>query len=204
MLSCMLNSVVHGMPDHVVDFAGAPHPPSPDEDMRGTSALYRVYDAEDGWVFLAAPQEREWPALVTALARHVDLTGDERFATEASRRANDAALAGLLAEVFPRQGKDAWERELLPVGVACVAVTTESIESTLLGNAFGSANGFVVDVEHPTFSRHPRLAPLVQFSRSATQAKPGVLAGCSTDEVLAELGFTFDEIGDLRDRKIVT
>jgi crotonobetainyl-CoA:carnitine CoA-transferase CaiB-like acyl-CoA transferase len=199
----MLVTVAHAMADHVVDHAGAVHPKAPDGELRGTGARYRVYDAADGWVFLAAPQEREWPRLVAALATHVDLAADERFTTEALRRENDEALAEALTEVFASRGKDVWEGELLSAGVGCVAVSTQPVESVLLSDDFGHANGFVVDVEHPTFDHHPRLAPLVHFSRSVTQAKPGVLAGSATDAVLTELGYTSAEIDELRARKII-
>ncbi len=44
------------------------------------NALYRMYSAADGFVFLAAPLPREWPALAKAMAPYVDLHADERFA----------------------------------------------------------------------------------------------------------------------------
>ena len=55
----------------------------------------------------------------------------------------------------------------------------------------------------PTFDPPPRLAPFVHFSRSATQALPGVLAGQHTDAILTELGRSAEEIADLRARKVV-
>ena len=61
----------------------------------------------------------------------------------------------------------------------------------------------MVDVVHPTFDEHPRLAPYIRFSRSATQARPGVVAGQHTDALLAELGKTDEEIADLRQREVV-
>jgi crotonobetainyl-CoA:carnitine CoA-transferase CaiB-like acyl-CoA transferase len=82
-------------------------------------------------------------------------------------------------------------------------VTTEATERLLQSDGFGRASGYVADVTHPTFDSHPRLAPVVRFSRSATQAKPGVLAGCATDAVLAELGYRDAEVADLRSRQIV-
>jgi crotonobetainyl-CoA:carnitine CoA-transferase CaiB-like acyl-CoA transferase len=109
----------------------------------------------------------------------------------------------VLAPVFASRAKDLWERELLGGGVGCVAVSTAPVESVILSDDFGHANGFVVDVEHPTFDDHPRLAPLVHLSRSETQAKPGVLAGSATEAVLAELGYTDAEIDDLRAGKII-
>ena len=43
------------------------------------SARYRVYDAADGWVFLAVPATRVGPARRRD-APHADLAGDRRFA----------------------------------------------------------------------------------------------------------------------------
>ena len=145
----------------------------------------------------------EWEPLVAALAPHVDLAGDRRFITEADRRRHDAELGGVLAAAFATRGKDDWERDLLRVDVGCVAVTTESIEHMMMSDSFSRAAGYVVDVEHPIFENHPRLAPFVRFSRSTTRAEPGVLAGSATDAVLRELGHSDASIGALRERRII-
>ena len=132
-----------------------------------------------------------------------DLAGDDRFADETSRLERDAELTAVLADVFARRGKDEWERELLEADVGCVAVTTERIEYMFQRDEFGTAGRYVVDVCHPTFDVHPRLSPLVRFSRSATQARSGVLAGSATESVLAEFGYDAEMIADLRARNIV-
>jgi crotonobetainyl-CoA:carnitine CoA-transferase CaiB-like acyl-CoA transferase len=203
MLATMLSTCAHAMIEHVIDYVGNPGPAVADDELRGLGALYRVYDASDGWVFLAAPAEHEWASLCTALAPYVSLAADARFGNESARRANDAALSAVLADVFARRSKDDWERDLLAVDVGCVAVTTDSVENTLNDPAFGWASGYLAEVEHPTFDRHARFAPNVRFSRSTTQAKPGQLAGQSTDAVLMELGLDAEAIADLRARKIV-
>ncbi len=64
----------------------------------------------------------------------------------------------------------------------------------------GRANGWIADVEHPTIGTHPRLAPLVGFSRSSTVVKPSALCGAHTDAVLAELGYDADRIAALARR----
>ena len=197
----MLVTNAHVLADEVV--GGGGRAPAPDSELHGLGARYRVYDAADGWVFLAVPAEREWDALVKALAPYADLAGDPRFSTEDARRRNDEVLAGVLADVFRSRRRDEWERDLLAMDVGCVAVSTAPCSAVLQSEAFGYDNGFVVDVDHATFDRHPRNAPLVQFSRSATQAKPGVLAGTSTDELLTELGYNPDRIQEMRDRGVV-
>jgi crotonobetainyl-CoA:carnitine CoA-transferase CaiB-like acyl-CoA transferase len=191
------------MADHVVDFPGRPAGLCPGADRRGPTALYRIYDAADGWVFLAAPAPTDWDDLVAAMKEHIDLAADDRFATPALREENDAALADALGGVFTGRGKDEWEHHLLAADVGCVAVATERIERVLQSDEVGRAGGYLAEVRHPTFDDHLRLAPLVRFSRSATQAKPGVLAGSHTDDVLAELGYDEAAVADLRQRAII-
>jgi len=203
LFSSMLNTSAHAMSAQAVTYPGAPHEPAPDPELRGLGSLYRVYDASEGYVFLAAPSGDDWERLVAALAPHVDLASDARFADGASRNANTTALIHVLTGVFTTQTARAWEQELLGQGVGCVALNTDSIEALMFDESFGRASGYVVDVVHPTFEEHPRLAPFVRFSRSPTQALPGVLAGQHTDAILAELGKTADEITDLHQRKIV-
>jgi crotonobetainyl-CoA:carnitine CoA-transferase CaiB-like acyl-CoA transferase len=175
-----------------------------DTALRGYHARYRIYDASDGWVFLAAPGESEWASLVGALRDHVDLGRDPRFTTEEGRARHDDALTATLAAVFVTRPKDEWERDLLAADVACVAVTTDPIESVLMSDAVGRASGYVADVVHPVFDEHPRLAPVVRFSRSATRAGAGVLAGAQTDAVLSELGYDDAALADLRARNVIS
>lgn len=195
MTTTMVNTNSHAMSAETVDYPGSPGEPRPDLDMRGLHARYRTYDAADGWVFLAAPSDREWQRLVGALAPYTDLSDIDS--------SDDVALAAVLARVFASRSKDDWERDLRAAGVACVAVTTTTIETALWSEDFGRASSYLVDVEHPVFGDHPRMAALVRFSRSTTQAKPGVLLGAHTDAVLTELGKDEATIADLRDRKIV-
>jgi crotonobetainyl-CoA:carnitine CoA-transferase CaiB-like acyl-CoA transferase len=203
LFSSMLNTGTHAVSAQAVTYPGAPKEPAPATDLRGLGSLYRIYDAAEGYVFLAAPTDREWAALADGLSSYTDLAGDARFADARSRSANTTALIEELSAVFGTKSSIEWERELLPKGIGCVAVNTGSIESMLFDEDFGRASGYVVDVIHPVFDDHPRLAPYIRFSRSSTQALPGVLAGQHTDEILAGLGRSADEIADMRARKVV-
>ena len=203
LLTTMLTSTAHALADDMVEYAGRPETPTADEDLYGYSALYRLYEASDGWIYLAAPQPREWDSLVRSLADDADLSDDERFTSPEQRRANGAMLAGLLAGIFKTKPAQHWEDHLLAHDVGCIVAVPEFPEDVLQDDTFGRGHGLVVQVEHPTFGDHPRLTPYIQFSRSETIAEPGVLSGQHSDSILRELGYSDEAIADLRNRKVV-
>ena len=168
--------------------------PRPTIGLFGYGARYRLYQAADGWIYLAAPAEREWEALASAIAGDADLDGDARFADEASRRAHDSDLAQVLAAVFAARPAQYWEDHLLSRDVGCVVAHAEPPEAVLQSKEFAGAADLLVQVEHPSFGEHVRLKPYIELSRSETLAEPGVLAGQHTNDILAELGY--DAPGD--------
>jgi crotonobetainyl-CoA:carnitine CoA-transferase CaiB-like acyl-CoA transferase len=203
MLTTMLTSTAHALADDMVEHEGRPATATPDAGLFGYCALYRLYPAADGWIYLAAPAEREWQALAAALAADADLAGDPRFAGEASRRAHDSDLAEVLAAVFAARPAQYWEDYLLSLDVGCVVAHAEPPEAVLQSKEFAGAADLLVQVEHPSFGEHARLKSYIELSRSETLAEPGVLAGQHTNDILAELGYDSPAIASLRERGIV-
>ncbi len=203
MLTTMLTSTAQALADDMTEYKDRPSTQAADAELLGYSALYRLYRAADEWIYLAAPSAGEWAALCAALADEADLAADDRFTDEGARKGNDAALAQRLEAVFASRPAQHWEDTLLAAGVGCVVAHREPPESVLQSAEFAGAADMLVEVEHPTFGDHVRLKPYVSFSRSATVAEPGVLAGQQTDAILSELGYSAEAIADLRERKVV-
>jgi crotonobetainyl-CoA:carnitine CoA-transferase CaiB-like acyl-CoA transferase len=199
----MLATSMHAVSDAAIQYPGRPPVRVADPEMHGMSALYRLYQAGEGWIFLAAPAADEWEPLVRALAPGGELSRDPRYATPESRGRHDGELAAELAGLFRTRTATEWEEALLKADVGCVAVSEDAPESVLMTQPFSKESGYLAEVVHPTFDEHPRLAPLVRFSRSSTQAGPGCLAGQHTDAILEELGFSADEISGLREAQVV-
>ena len=84
MLTTMLTSTAHALADDMVEYASRPVTQGADPELLGYSARYRLYEAADEWVYLAAPRPGDWDPLCEALAAEVDLAGDARFGDEAS------------------------------------------------------------------------------------------------------------------------
>ena len=201
MVTTMLGTCTQALISRNTSYAGRPPLTRVDDEFRGLGPLYRLYRAADGWVFLAAPAEREWPALAAALAVYGSLS-DSRFATPAGRAANAGALAEALAAIFATRGKDEWEAELTAADVGCVAVAQENAEWRMQDDEFYQA-GYAVDAVSPIFDAHRRPAPLNRFSRSATRAESGCRLGQHSDALLREIGYDDARIAQLREQDIV-
>jgi len=203
LLTTMLSTVAHALSEDMVRYAGRPPAPEPDPDLYGFSALYRLYPAAEGWLFLAVTNEREWRRL-TAQRPFAALRADARFAAAADRRTHDGELAARLGDVFRARPAADWERELVAADVACVVSAEGPVEAAVT-DAAGLARtlGLVLEVEHPVLERHPRLVPAVRFSRSRCVAGAGPALGQHTVGVLHELGYDDARIADLRAKGVI-
>ena len=209
LATSMLTSMAHVLCEDCVDYEGRPPTPTADSQLFGLSADYRLYRAARGWVFLAAPSDREWRRFADALeamGAGGGLVSDPRFADSASRAAHDEVLTAELAAIFAGRDAANWENLLAAEGVGCVEVASEPFEALLLDeseDSYGRAAGLVAEVEHPALGVHPRLTSLAGLSRSSTVLGRGCLLGEHTDQILAELDYGAERIARLHAEGIV-
>jgi len=201
MVTTMLGTATQALISRNTSYGKRPRLSRVDDEFRGLGPLYRLYRAADGWVFLAAPADQEWPVLVAALAGYPQLD-DERFATLEGRAAHEGVLAATFEAIFATRPKGEWEEELTAADVGCVAVAQENAEWRMQDDEFYRA-GYAVDAVSPIFDAHRRPAPLNRFSRSATKADSGCRLGQHTDALLREIGYDDARIARLREQDIV-
>lgn len=201
LTATMLGTTTLALQEHLVSYDGRPESPVVDEQFLGLGPLYRLYRAREGWVCLAAPSASDWTELVAALP-DAHLADDTRFTDGAGRRTHGAELAVVLDKTFSTRTAAEWEQQLVPLGVGCVEVH-EGAPGVYL-QTHPDAVSYTATTTSPVFDEHLRLAPLVSFSRSLTQAQGFVLAGEHNEAVLTELGYTSEQIAVLRERSVTT
>ena len=201
--SRMINAAAYLHSDDFIRFEGKAPRRLADGGQHGIHALYRIYEAAEGWVFLAAVTDAEWQALCEATGNQRWLA-DPRYATAESRSAHDEALGKSLAAMFRNRAASDWERALTVVDVACVCAHEEFgrllFEHEHMREAVGFTSGF-----HPTWGEFMQAGPLVRLG-----GVPGVsrlrtsVSGEDTDEVLRALGYRGDDAKRLREAQVVS
>ena len=198
----MIGSNAFPYSDDFNSYAGKPPARLADDEQCGLHALYRLYEAETGWVFLAAPSQREWERLAATIAR-TDLLDDDRFSTPERRLANDDALVAELAKVFSGRPAPEWEERLTAADVGCAEAFEGGHSAFTCTDPVMKETGLVLEVDHPTFGRIVRHGLPARFSETPGRIAPSCLLGEHTEGVLGELGYDADDIARLKDARIV-
>lgn len=202
--STMLCSNTYLVSEQFFDDAEQGHPaPAHDED--GLSALYGLYEVEEGWVFLAAPRASDWAKLCDAFGAFEATTSagqslatDTRFATASDRDRNDAELRAELSEFLRPRRADQWEKNLAAYDVTCVEVSSISLSDFTMSSDTVHENNFTAQVTHPRFGPHLRHGPIVDLSDTPGVVGPGSLIGEHTREILRSAGYSDQAIVELR------
>lgn len=157
---------------------------------------YRTKD--DRWVNLVCLQsDRFWPELCRLLDRD-DLACDDRFADAGRRFVNRGECIAELDAVFSSRTMPDWQAALADFsGVWSAAATFDEVRNS----PQVSANGYLPEVVGNDGRSFQLVAPPYQFDGAPTTPRgPAPEVGQHTEEVLVECGYSWDEIGEHRER----
>ncbi|MDT4944431.1 MAG: alpha-methylacyl-CoA racemase [Pseudonocardiales bacterium] len=153
--------------------------------LDGGAPNYRCYECADGrFIAVGALEPKFWAALVGALGFDVDATPSPYDP------AQWRALAALLTETFATKPRDEWAAVFAPLD-ACVAPVLTLAEAP--EHPHNVARESFADVGNATLA-----APAPKFSATPAAMTELTEVGGDSAAILAELGYTDAELGDLR------
>ncbi len=156
---------------------------------------YESFATADGDLVVAVGSERQWPRFCAALGMP-ELAGDPRFATNGDRVDRRAELRPILAERLARRSTADWVAILDDAGIPNGAIADVAAAFT---SPEARALAMTVEVEHPALGVLRQVGiPLVFGSTPGAIRSAPPLLGEHTDEVLAAVGVTADELAALR------
>jgi crotonobetainyl-CoA:carnitine CoA-transferase CaiB-like acyl-CoA transferase len=181
---------------------GGPERARLDPQQLGFTALYRLYEAADGWICLAVTSQAEWRALCEGL-RAPDLAEDRRFSDPAARSANDEALAERLAELVRHRPALELQR-LLDAAGAPVEFVDPEFSLKLFDDPVFRERGWTVGFPREGVGNIEMAGVLVDLSETPGGVQgPPLVSGADTRSILESLGYDAIEIGALIADRIV-
>jgi formyl-CoA transferase len=164
-------------------------------------APYEPVQAQDGkWFILGVGSDNTWRKFCEVAGLH-DLAHDPRYATNADRVAHYDELMPPVRAAIQRRTGEQW-LELLRA--AEVPVGKINSVSEALADPHLLERHFIVELEHPTLGMLRSLATPVHMSLTPLQYEQHPpLLGEHTQQILAELGYSEEDIRSFRHEGVV-
>lgn len=167
--------------------------------------LSNHFQCADGeWLLLSEPQaDRFWPHFCKALGIE-QMEKDPRFVDARARRENARAITEIVERVFLTKSRAEWMAVLDERGEG-IAYSPVLRPTDLGEDVQARANGYVVDIPHPTLGPIRMVGSPVSFTATPVTVQGAAPEfGQHTEEVLMELcGCTWNQIQKLHDDKVI-
>ena len=170
--------------------------PQPLGSRHPTITPFQYFAAADGYIVIAAGNDGLWRKLCMALELE-ELAEDKRFADNAARTQNHAAMEPLLAEAFRARSVEAWCEVLGAAGIPCGPIHDVG---QVCNDVQVAARNMIIELEHPVAGRQKMPNTPLKFSQTPIDLQePAPLLGQHTEQVLGEwLGLSVEELEALR------
>jgi crotonobetainyl-CoA:carnitine CoA-transferase CaiB-like acyl-CoA transferase len=196
----LLHSMIAMMDFQVARYVNDGAVPQPAGNDHPTSAPMGLFDASDGRFNIGATGEATWRRLCETIGRP-DWVGRPEWASEPLRVRHRASLTEALQAVFAGGTVDRWVRALNDAGVPAGPLYTvpELVEDPQVRHLGVVAHTTTSDGAPVRVISQP-----VKLSRTPAHVARGAPDwGEQTDEILGELGYSAEEIADLRAARAV-
>ena len=165
----------------------------PEKPGSGHESLcpYQVFETADKPLILGVANDTLWKRFCT-LADLGEIVNHPDYRTNADRVQHRAATVALVSDVLHTRTRDAWLAALDTAGIPSSPLHTLS---ELSDHPHTQASGMKFDYAHPALGQLQGIAQPLRFDGERTQLRrPPPLHGEHSHEILAELGYSPDEI----------
>jgi crotonobetainyl-CoA:carnitine CoA-transferase CaiB-like acyl-CoA transferase len=185
---------------YFLDFKGYQRDDPEGLDIRGFSALSRLYQASDGWLYMHCESEDDWRNLAS-IPEFAALEEDARFNDAVARATNDEELQVMLSQILSSNSRGHWSSTLDASGVSIIK--NEVIEDFRNDPSVRKA-GLIATRDHPGLGQADHLGVAARLSATpARLGRPSPVLGADTREILEEIGYGSEEIQELESERIV-
>ncbi len=163
---------------------------------------FGLANTADGQISIVMGNARQWERFCIDVVDKPEWLTDERYNTDAARIANCDTFRPMFEALMLEDTRENWIAKFRAAGVPAGSVRdlTEA-----LGAPEVRARGMVTEVDHPRAGRIETVASPIRYSETpVSQPVAAPLLGQHSGEVLAEAGFSADEIATLRAAGIIT
>jgi crotonobetainyl-CoA:carnitine CoA-transferase CaiB-like acyl-CoA transferase len=157
----------------------------------------QLYRAKDGWIFIMAQTQRFWELLCEKLGR-AELSARAEFRDLAARREHRDALTEVLDAEFAKRTTVEWI-ETFAGTIPCGPVYDMA---KALENPYFLGRGGVQVFDHPERPGFKLVASPFRIGEPLP-ARPAPKLGQHTDEILEELGYSIQDIQNLKQTKAI-
>ena len=182
-------------------YQGKPERLLADSGQHGLNAFHRLYEANDGWLYVVADTSEVRQALCQALD-----CGDllREHADEAMGcHPVDTPLAHALAKGFAALSLDDSLARLQAAGVPCAPAVSGRSE-LFLDDTHAAANDMVATYQHLLLGQQRVARHYLRFGHTKVQeGRPTPLLGEHTREVLMDVGFSQSALAELYNKGVV-
>ncbi|MCZ2127537.1 MAG: CoA transferase [Anaerolineales bacterium] len=161
---------------------------------------YEIFPVSNGWIMVGAANDRQWATLCGILNRP-DLLNDARFEGNSKRVANRMELLAELNQTFAQRNARDWLDALMQAGLPCAPINDLP---QVFADPQTEARNMILQTQHPTAGTVRMTGFPYKFSETPAEVHaPPPTLGQHTDEVLAQLKYSEEEIRALHEKGAV-
>ena len=196
----MIESAISMIPDPHAIYTQVGQVYSPTSRVAASHCYaFRCSDEKVISVHLSVP-EKFWQNCVAALEAQDTLGADERFKTRRNRIQNYPALYAGLCEVVAKKPRDYWEQRFTEFDVPFAPVhrINEVHEDPQVQHM-----GTFQKITHPEKGEITAIRSPIYINGKRLDIEPPPVTGEHSAEILSELGFSDDQIGEMKNNSVI-